>query len=90
LHKPDDEHDEGTDDWYQLVGPDSMSEEMPQADRQDDAANTFDDITTEEEERDPIPFGEDGVSFLRNILQHGVFLGIGALILMILQYVRQR
>ena len=38
----------------------------------------------------PIPFGEEGAAFLRNILQHAVFLGFGMLILMILVSVHGR
>ncbi len=42
--------------------------------------------TNEEiEERKEIPFGADGAAFLRNLMQHAVFLGFVAIILIIIR-----
>jgi hypothetical protein len=37
------------------------------------------------EVRQPIPFGEDGAAFLRNLTQHAVFLGFAMLLLMFIR-----
>jgi hypothetical protein len=99
LHKPNGDQGEGYDDWYRLIGADPTPEEMPDAPQNGEPQNGVPENGVpqsgaagekEDEDRGPIPFGEDGAAFLRNVLQHGVFLGIGMLVLMILQYARQR
>jgi hypothetical protein len=37
------------------------------------------------EERKEIPFGADGAAFLRNLMQHALFLGFVAIILIIIR-----
>jgi len=42
------------------------------------------------EDRGPIPFGESGAAFLRNLLQHAVFLGFVMVILMLMRILGNR
>ena len=39
-----------------------------------------------DDEREDVPFGADGVQFLRNLLQFGVFLGIWMLLLIVVRW----
>lgn len=40
--------------------------------------------------RGPVPFGENGAAFLRNLLQHAVFLGFVMVILMLMHILSNR
>ena len=47
-------------------------------------------LDDEGEVRQPVPFGESGAAFLRNVTQHAVFLGFVMLILMFIRVFGQQ
>jgi hypothetical protein len=65
-------------DQFELFDPEENQDQEP--------AGT----TETPEDTGPVPFGDSGIAFLCNVMQHALFLGVAVLILMIISYFGSR